>query len=102
MTSGYDHNWVLDDWDGSMRHFATVTVAGQSAEDEGVYYPSRRQLYTGNYVDCKGKGGKTYVKRGGLCLETQYFPNSINTPNFPSCVFGPDRAYDSETVYSFS
>lgn len=102
LTSGYDHNWVLDDWDGSLRHFATVTVAGSQLKMKVYTTLPGVQLYTGNYVDCKGKGGKTYVKRGGLCLETQYFPNSINTPNFPSCVFGPDRAYDSETVYSFS
>ena len=34
----------------------------------------------------RGKGGAAYPKHAGLCLETQGFPNAINTPSFPSGV----------------
>jgi galactose mutarotase-like enzyme len=44
-----------------------------------------RSRYTANWIDgTVGKGGHTYANRDGFCLETQAFPNSINTPNFPS------------------
>jgi aldose 1-epimerase len=60
------------------------------------------QFYAGNCIgDEPGKDGAFYTKRSGLCLETQYYPNSINTPSFPSCVFGGDKEYDSVTVYRF-
>ena len=37
------------------------------------------QLYTSNFVDqVTGKGGAKYQQRQGLCLETQYYPSSIN------------------------
>ena len=32
----------------------------------------------------RGKGGAVYVKHAGMCLETQGWPNAINTPNFPT------------------
>ena len=49
----------------------------------------------------RSKEGAIYRRRGGLCLETQYFPDSANKPQFPSCIFGGDREYDSVTVYRF-
>ena len=42
-----------------------------------------------------------YKPRDGFCLETQFYPNSINQAGFPDSVFGPDREYDSVTVYQF-
>lgn len=60
------------------------------------------QLYTGNFIANKpGKEGAVYNKRDGFCLETQFYPNSINQAGFPDCVFGPDREYDTVTVYQF-
>ena len=60
------------------------------------------QFYAGNNTAPEeGKEHARYGKRSGLCLETQYFPNSVNQPDFPSCVFGPGREYDSVTVYRF-
>ena len=50
----------------------------------------------------KGKSGKTYVHRAGLCLETQHFPNSPNQPNFPSTILDPGAIYGHTTIYRFS
>jgi hypothetical protein len=52
--------------------------------------------------DIVGKDGYEYGQYDGLCLETQTYPNSINTPSFPSPVYGPDRPYDAVTVYKFN
>jgi len=61
------------------------------------------QFYSGNFLDgsIKGKGGRAYVRRFGLCLETQHFPDSPNRPDFPSTALRPGAEYRSRTVYSF-
>ncbi len=102
LTKGYDHNWVVDGWDGSLKHIAT-TIGPKSGRKMHTYSTLPGvQFYAGNCIsDEPGKDGAFYTKRSGLCLETQYYPNSINTPNFPSCVFGGDKEYDSVTVYRF-
>ena len=60
------------------------------------------QLYTGNFLaGHPGKGGKPVACRTGFCLETQYYPDTPNQPDFPSCVFRAGEAFDvSHAVYS--
>lgn len=102
LTKGYDHNWVVDGWNGELKHIAT-TIGPKSGRKMHTYSTLPGvQFYAGNCIsDEPGKDGAFYTKRSGLCLETQYYPNSINTPSFPSCVFGGDKEYDSVTVYRF-
>lgn len=102
IAGGYDHNWVLDGESGTVRQFASVTepVSGRCLKAytdlPGV------QFYAGNFIGRQtGKGGTVYDVRSGLCLETQYFPDTANKPAFPKAVFGPDRAYKSTTIYQF-
>ena len=99
---GYDHNWILNGWDGTLREFAVVT--GPVSGRKMIAYTTLPgvQFYAGNFIVQEfGKDGAVYGKRNGLCLETQYYPNSINIPSFPSCVYGEGREYDSVTVYKF-
>jgi aldose 1-epimerase len=49
-----------------------------------------------------GKGGVTYPRRGGFCLETQHFPDSPNQPAFPSTELKPGQPMHSETIFAFS
>ena len=99
---GYDHNWVINGWDGTLREFATVTAPVSGRKMIAYTTLPGVQFYTGNFIaSMAGKDGAVYDKRSGLCLETQYYPNSINIPTFPSCVFGEGREYDSVTVYKF-
>ena len=102
LTQGYDHNWVVDGWDGELRRIA-VLRAPESGLCMATYSTLPGvQFYAGNCISPEpGKDGAFYEKRSGLCLETQYYPDSIHQPEFPSCVFGPDREYDSTTVYRF-
>ncbi len=100
---GYDHNWVLDSGGGALALAAEVyePVSGRVLQvlttEPGV------QLYTGNLLDgtCVGKSGRAYQRRGGLCLETQHFPDSPNQPGFPDTVLRPGGTYRSKTVYRF-
>lgn len=102
LTSGYDHNWVIDDWSGSLQLIATVTEP-TSGRRMSVYTDLPGvQLYAANFMAPEtAKGGAHYDRRGGLCLETQYFPNTANEPSFPSAVYGPDREYNTTTIYKF-
>jgi len=102
FAGGYDHNWVIDGWDGTLRRIAVLKapVSGRCME---VYTTLPGvQFYAGNFITRQqGKGGVFYGPRMGLCLETQYFPDSIHHPEFPDSVFGEGREYDSVTVYRF-
>ena len=61
------------------------------------------QFYSGNFIsgNDKGKEGVTYVKRGGICLESQYFPNALNIKEFESPVIKAGEDAYSRTVYRF-
>lgn len=61
------------------------------------------QLYTGNFLDGKytGKGGVNYKQHMGVCLETQHYPNSVNTPSFPTTILKPGETYRQTTMYGF-
>jgi aldose 1-epimerase len=63
------------------------------------------QFYTANNIKDNfvftGKGGYTYTQYCGLCLETQYAPNSPNNPAFPSIVLYPGKNYRHRTDYVF-
>lgn len=104
MAGGYDHNWVVDGPAGTLRPAArawseeTGIVLAVSTTMPGV------QFYTGNYLDgCPaGKGNAPYGKRWGFCLETQFFPDAVHHPEFPSPVLRAGAEYRQETRFCFS
>ena len=60
------------------------------------------QVYTANTTaETGGKGGRFYGPRCAYALETQFFPDNVHHENFPSAIFGPDREYESTTIYRF-
>jgi aldose 1-epimerase len=84
----YDHNYVLNQVDGSLKKIATV------------YEPE-----TGRFMEVSTTepGVQFYSdKKMALCLETQHFPDSPNHPHFPSTILRPKSKYESTTVYQFS
>lgn len=102
MVKGYDHNWVLDGSYGTVRKIAEVTAKGTSRKMEVYTDLPAVQFYAGNNISpTVGKQGKEYGFRSGMCLETQYSPDTANRPEWPSAVFGPGRKYDSVTTYRF-
>lgn len=61
------------------------------------------QFYAGGATGLRlGKGGAVYGKNSGLCLETQYYPDSPNHPEFPSALLRAGEKYYSKTSYKFS
>ena len=101
---GYDHNFVLNGEAGKLRQSVRVTEKTSGRVMEVYTTEPGVQFYTGNFLDgsIKGKGGKVYAFRNGFCLETQHFPNSPNTPSFPTTVIKAGEHYTSQTEYRFS
>ncbi|MFG0250460.1 MAG: aldose epimerase family protein [Phycisphaeraceae bacterium JB051] len=105
-TMGYDHCYQLnrDDLADDELMLASRVVEPESGRVLEVYTQEPAvQFYTGNFLDGRlmGKSSKPYVRCGGLCLETQQFPNSHNTPGFHDIILKPDETYSTKTVYQF-
>ncbi len=101
---GYDHNWVLNNYDATVRKVASVyhPLTGRTMEvltdQPGI------QFYSGNFLNSSitGKNGTVLKKRSGLCLETQHFPDSPNQSHFPPVTLLPGETYHQKTIYKFS
>lgn len=100
---GYDHNWVLNT-NGSAELKAAQAVDENTGIVMDVYTTTPGvQFYSGNFLDGGlGKDNASYNIRNGFCLETQYFPNSINCNNFKSPILRAGEKYNHKTIYKFS
>ena len=101
---GYDHNWVLNT-NGSDTLKAAQAVDENTGIVMDVYTTTPGiQFYSGNFLDGSdiGKDNTIYNMRNGFCLETQYFPNSINCSNFKSPILKAGEEYKHKTIYKFS
>jgi aldose 1-epimerase len=101
---GYDFNYVINRTGSGVVKAARVVEPKSGRVMEVLTTEPGIQFYTGNHMDngMKGKGGKTYNFRYGLCLETQHYPDSPNHPNFPSTELKPGQKFSSTTIYRFS
>lgn len=98
---GYDHNWCINNYDGKLRHVATAEAPQKGRKLEVYSTMPGIQFYTGNYLDgaLTGKKGARFGERSGFALETQYYPNAVNIPDFVQPVIKPGEKWESETVY---
>ena len=97
LQGGYDHNFevfanpcaILTD-PASGRTMSVVT------DLPGV------QFYSGNFLVGEiGKDNVSYCYRGGIALETQYYPDSVNHPEWPQPFTKAGERYHTETMYIF-
>ena len=102
FTAGYDHNFCVNNYDGTVRLIADVVepVSGRVME---VYTDLPGvQFYAGNFLKGDiGKAGKPMIRRSGFCLETQFYPDSPNKPQFPSCLYEAGEEYKTTTIFKF-
>ncbi len=100
---GYDHNFALDS--GKAYALAAVAVGDQSGIRMEVHTDMPGiQFYGGNAIP-EGlvlKHGSSSEYRTAFCLETQYFPDAVNQPEFDSIILNPGEIQKSETRYQFS
>ena len=100
---GYDHNFVLAGEPGTFRKMAEAYSEASGIFMEAFTDCAGMQFYAGNGLSPqKGKGGVTYQKRQGFCLESQYFPNAVNQEGFLKPILKAGEPYASVTEYRFS
>ena len=95
LQGGYDHNFIL----------AGENCAVLVCEDlrmEVITDCPGVQFYSGNFLEGEtGKDGVSYCRRGGICLETQYWPDATHHPLWPQPITKAGEKYYSRTVYQF-
>ena len=98
--AGYDHPFVLNKEDGEkilLSHPGSGRNLTITTSEQCVV------CYTANFLssDVKVYDDRNCVKRGAVCLETQYYPDAVNADFIPSRILRPGEIYLEETTYSF-
>ena len=102
LTESFDHNFVLGA-PGELREAAELW-----SPDTGICMTVLTtmpgiQLYTGGAMSSRrGKNGAALAPGAGLCLETQFYPDSPNRPEFPSALLRAGERYEHTTIWRFS
>ena len=98
LQNGYDHNFeVFANPCAILSDPSSGRCMAVSTDLPGV------QLYSGNFmVSEPGKDNVTYGKRSGICLETQFYPNSVNYPQWCQPFTKAGEKFESETTFVFS
>jgi aldose 1-epimerase len=103
---GYDHCLVLAGAGAgsihAMKHAATLACGDRRMTVETT--APAVQCYSGNFLanDQRGHGGAAFGYRAGLCLETQFFPDSPNQPHFPIVAVRHGETWRSVTRHTFA
>jgi aldose 1-epimerase len=104
--TGVDHCYAVRGWqpDGTLRRAAIFRDPASGRAVEVLSDQPGVQVYMGGFLDgtLKGKGGAVYVRNGGLCLETQKFPDSVHHPEWPSPRLDPGQTYRHTMVHRFT
>ncbi|MCL2509269.1 MAG: galactose mutarotase [Oscillospiraceae bacterium] len=99
---GYDHNFCLSPRESGEPSACAYSPESGIVMDVYTDMPGV-QLYTGNFLSgIKGKDGVPMDKHGGFCLETQFYPDTPNRPEFPPCTIKPGETFKSRTSFVFS
>ena len=101
---GYDHNFCLKT-NGTDVDLVAKVVDEKTGRVMDIFtnMPGM-QMYTGNFIwdGNKGKEGTSYHPREGVAFETQFYPDAVNQPKFPSPVVKGGEPFYYSTVYRFS
>lgn len=105
LGKGYNHFFIADGYDGSLRHIATLTEARSRRRVDVATTQWGVMLYTGNWLASNepcGRHGSQYADYAGVALECQGAPDAPNHANFPSTELRPGERYHHVVTYSFS
>lgn len=102
IKDSFDNNFILKA-DGTVKYSAEVRSEKSGRAVEVWTDMPAIQIYNAVMMD-----GEVPFKRGikqqphhAVCLETQYYPDAVNHPNFPSCILKPGEKYDHTTQFRF-
>jgi len=101
-----DHNFVLrppPSAPSPMRPVAELTSPRANLRLRVTTTKPGVQIYDGHMLDVPvpGLGGRHYGARAGLCIETQFFPDSPNQPEFPGTILAAGAVYNHRTIFAF-
>ena len=95
LQGGYDHNFVLAGENCATLSYGDLTMT-VTTDCPGI------QFYSGNFLKGEtGKDGVSYCHRGGICLETQFWPDATHHALWPQPVTKAGERYYSKTTYQF-
>ncbi len=101
LCGGFDHNFCVDG--EGFRKIAEACEPESGRVMEVFSDMPGVQLYTFNSVEgLTGKDGKPMKPHTAFCLETQFYPDSVNHGNFPFRFLKPGELFTTKTVYRFS
>ncbi len=99
IANGYDHPWLLERktnqiemYDSRSGRKMNITTTYPSVVVYSFNYPNNENL----------KYGKTAEKYDGICFETQFEPDGINSDHFNRAILQHGRAYYEKTEFRFS
>lgn len=96
LQGGYDHNFeVFCNPCATLYDPSSGRAMAVSTDCPGI------QVYTANFTDEIGKNGAVYPPRCAVALETQFYPDSVNRPQWPQPITKAGETYQSETRYHF-
>ena len=100
MFNGFDHNFVLN---GRGYRKIAKLCGDKSGIAMEVYTDTYgAQIYAAGDLDENNcKDGFLYGNHGGICIETQFFPNALKFSHFPDVVLKKGEKYDSITSFKF-
>ncbi len=99
----YDNNFCLNGYNGEVNHVA-VLMSEVSGLKMDVYTDTcGLQVYNAGKLNNRfsAKGGAHYIPRNGIALETQFYPDAVNHPEYVSPVVRAGDRYHSRTIYQF-
>lgn len=105
LAGGFDHNWVARTTNEKLPEPLVIALVEEPESGRTLEVLTTNpgvQFYSGNYLEGEpAKGGGSYRKNDGFCLETQHFPDSPNQPDFPSTELKAGETYQHETIFRF-
>ncbi len=97
----FDINYVVADDKGKVKKICTLE-SSESGIGMNVYTDLPGvQFYCGYFLKEIGKNNYKHTSFDGLCFETQYFPDSVNNPQFPSPFINALEKVTTTTKYEF-
>ena len=101
---GYDHCWVVDDYNkGNLKEVAELRAPRSGRRLIVESTQPGMQIYTGNWLaGCpESISGGEYKDYDGVAIECQAFPDGPNKPDFPSVTLRPGEEYDEIITFKF-
>jgi aldose 1-epimerase len=100
IAKGYDHPFILNSMSPQITLFSLESGRNMEIEtDQKVVV-----FYSGNYLHGTPvlNGNKKAEDNLGICLETQDYPDAVNTEEFHLEIYSPEKPYRSKNSWKFS